>query len=88
MVSFVSTRHIGYAYCALATHIAKQHFNKCPQEDTTKHGVRKMVPEAMYNSNMVLGVCQEQHRGPDGKHGEKRCTGTAAHKCINRLKPA
>ena len=48
-------------------HIAQQHFNWCPQEDTTKHGVRKMVPEAMYNSNMVLGVCQEQQRAADIK---------------------
>ena len=36
---------------------------QCPQEDTTKHGVRKMVPEAIYSRNMVLAVSQEQHEG-------------------------
>ena len=30
-----------------ATHIAQQHFNQCPQEDTTKHGAQKMIAEAI-----------------------------------------
>ena len=44
----------------------------------------KSLSDRGFGLHSELRIAREMN----GKHGEKRCTRTAAHKCINRLKPA
>ena len=51
-------------------------------------GVHKTAVRLVLNFEALRALKGVELADLDGKHGEKRCTRTAAHKCINRLKPA